>query len=66
MKQHAKPARHERRRKPWAEKYQTATAVGGFCLIVAAVIIGIGWKDGYWSSPSAASAVADGKRGKGP
>ena len=64
----AKPApapHHEHRRKPWAEKYQTATAVGGFCLIVAIVIVAIGWNDGYWSSSSASSAAVS-KKGKGP
>ncbi len=52
MKHHAPITR----RKPWAEKYQTATAVTILVALITSVIVGIGYLDGYWSN--SASAIA--------
>lgn len=44
------------RRKPLAERYQTLIACSILIGLIAAVIGGIGYLDGYWSN--AASAIA--------
>ncbi len=50
--QHAKPAKHGRRSEMGGNV--SLIACGGAILIIALVIVGIGWKDGYWSKQQTA------------
>lgn len=45
-----------KRRKPLAEKYQTAIACSVLVAMITLVIVTIGYFDGYWSN--SASAIA--------
>lgn len=51
-----------RRRKPLAERYQTAIATSVLVLLITGTIVGIGWYDGYWSKPQSQPSRQEAQR----